>query len=160
MSDTVTAEQLRAKVILDYITKHPEKHEQKDWFTGDYENDCGTTACVAGYAILFSNDSRFTYQRRWGGYTSAMTDNWVTIKPIDANVCDFHHAGRELLGLSKFDASVLFFNTTNDQARAALEVLVQGDRIDWPSIIEDFDPGHIYNEYDFGYNFTDADLTS
>jgi hypothetical protein len=137
MNKLATKQQVLSGVILDYITKHPEKHDQSDWFKGNYDpdatNSCGTTACVAGYAILFSNDPRFKYEKNVDGRYEL-----VTIKPKSNDVF-FDDAGMELLGLASIDASILFYETNNEQARQALEYLARGEQIDWSEIIENFD---------------------
>jgi hypothetical protein len=42
-----------AEKVLDQITKHPETHDQR-YYTG-YDVDCGTSACVAGWAVLLDH---------------------------------------------------------------------------------------------------------
>lgn len=51
-----------AQAVLDHVTKHPEKHKQSTWVVGgtaeDYYdpkiNECGTTACLAGWTVLLN----------------------------------------------------------------------------------------------------------
>lgn len=97
-------------------------------------DSCGTTACVAGYAILFSNDPRFSYEK-----VGDRRNEQVTIRP-KSNDFFYDDAGMELLGLTGMDASILFYETNNEQARKALEYLARGEKIDWFDIIEDFNP--------------------
>lgn len=115
-------EQLLAQVILDYITLHPERHSQSSWAKGDLTSECGTTACVAGYAILFSDDHRF--------YIDVDGD----LMPIQGKGrVTFAEAGAQLLGLDAFDQEFLFYNTDNEDARKALGYLARGEEIDWPA---------------------------
>jgi len=51
-----------AQAVLDLVTKYPEKHKQSSWVAGgtaeDYfnpkVNECGTRACLAGWAVLLN----------------------------------------------------------------------------------------------------------
>lgn len=99
-----TPQQL-AQLVYDQLTTFPETHDQSDWI-----NVCCTTACVSGWAQMFAR-----------GYVN--TSNRAP-KQI----------GRELLGLSAFDAHWLFHGTTNEQARHALKMLANGDPIDWDAV--------------------------
>lgn len=58
-----------AQAVLDLVTKYPEKHKQSSWVTGgtaeDYFNpkinECGTRACLAGWAVLLNTPDGFVY---------------------------------------------------------------------------------------------------
>lgn len=100
-----TPMQLR-QVVLDQITTYPETHDQRDWVSA-----CGTTACVAGYALLFQL-----------GYI-----------PI-GDAFDVLEEAQHLLDLDDYDAMRLFHYTTKEQARHALKFLANGDPVDWASI--------------------------
>ena len=64
--------------ILQSIADHPEEHKQASWIATDiiqaegdfefslaeFENDCGTTACIAGWALLHE------------GYTFKIDSSW------------------------------------------------------------------------------------
>lgn len=47
-----------AKKILKHVTEHPEQHRQERWVGNSQEREttCGTTACLAGWAILFNRE--------------------------------------------------------------------------------------------------------
>lgn len=143
--NNIPKEQLLAGIILDHITKHPEQHDQLSWVDGDFgpsaKPGCGTTACVSGYTVLFTNDPRFYLHK-----VSSLTNEWTVEEKGDFG---FKEAGREHLGLSDYDASVLFFRTNNEQARKALEFLANGESIDWTTIFEKENIPHPdYTEYD------------
>jgi hypothetical protein len=40
--------------VLDHIDAHPEQHDQNVWV--EEGRDCGTAACLAGWAVLLSGD--------------------------------------------------------------------------------------------------------
>ena len=99
-----------AQLVLDQIVTYPETHDQTDWFSY-----CGTTGCVSGWANMFAR-----------GYIE--TANHAP-----------EISGRELLGLTPFDAYWLFFCTTNRQAQLALKFLANGERIDWGAVGSKFE---------------------
>ena len=59
-SDLIRGREL-AELVLKYVTEHPEKHNQQTWYGGDLVNpsvsDCGTTACLAGWAVLLNAEN-------------------------------------------------------------------------------------------------------
>lgn len=139
-----TKEQALAQVILGYITEHPERHDQGEWTNLDDKYDseeqveaCGTTGCVAGYSVLFSNDPRFKFVTN----VNVMGHKYITIQPkLDAfdeysgYNGSWFEAGKENLGLSEIDAKKLFYRTTNEEAREALGYLARGEKIDWRKV--------------------------
>lgn len=135
MTQAISKQQLLAQVILGYIHEYPERHNQSSWASikGTVaeagNNACGTTACVAGYAVLFSNDHRFEFIQ--------MDSNEVTLRPryiSDQGIGTFQGVGAELLGLNSEDAERLFYRTTNEEAKLALGYLARGEEIDWEDV--------------------------
>jgi hypothetical protein len=107
-----------AQLVLDQIVTYPETHDQRDWFS-----PCGTTGCVSGWANMFAK-----------GYFE--TANYAP-----------ETSGRELLGLTPFDAYWLFYCTTNQQAQHALKALANGERIDWETVGSKYDTmRHMYSD--------------
>lgn len=100
-----TPMQLR-QVVLDQIVTYPETHDQRDWVSA-----CGTTACVAGWALLFQL-----------GYI-----------PV-GNAFDVLEEAQRLLDLDDYDAIRLFHYTNQSQARHALKFLANGDPVDWVDV--------------------------
>lgn len=141
-----TKEQVLAQVILGYITEHPERHDQQQWVdiddnvkTAEEVNACGTTGCVAGYSVLFSNDPRFQYETN-----ESRRGTYVSIQPKLGKFPEYtgdngawFQAGKENLGLSEVDAKKLFYRTTNEEAREALGYLARGEKIDWRKVYRD-----------------------
>lgn len=145
---TETKHQVLAQVILGYITENPERHNQSEWVQVDSDvknvdevNACGTTACVAGYAVLFTDDRRFQFTTNALGYVH------MAVRPEHDDDNDigqvFFEAGKENLGLKEADAVKLFYRTSNDQAKKALTCLARGEQIDWDEISR-----HLANEDD------------
>jgi hypothetical protein len=141
-----TKEQVLAQVILGYIEEHPERHDQSQWTDIDEKykqpeqvEACGTTGCVAGYSVLFSNDPRFKYETN-----ESRAGTYVTIQPRLEKFPEYtgyngswFEAGKENLGLSDVDASKLFYHTTNEEARKALAYLARGEKINWVEVKRD-----------------------
>lgn len=100
-----TPMQLR-QAVLDQIITYPETHDQREWVS-----DCCTTACVAGWALIFVNGC----------------------VPI-GDTFDVLEEAQELLELSDYDATRLFHYTTNEQACHALKFLANGDPVDWVAV--------------------------
>lgn len=110
-----TPQQLR-QLVLDQLTTYPESHNQRDWGRNDI--DCGTVACVAGWAMLFAD-----------GFVTK--SHAISSKRLEAR-------GAELLSLSPYDAIRLFYMVTEAQARMALKFLANDEQVDWDAV------GHKY----------------
>lgn len=90
------------KKVYDYITSHPDKHDQ-NWF--ENRNGCNTTRCIAGWAAYLDG------WRRFGGGL------WV--KDGVALVEDI---GRSVLGLSEDEADRIFLEMDKSIATTQLGV--------------------------------------
>lgn len=119
---TTFEQQALAQRILDHITAHPEQHNKRKF---GQKTECGTTACIAGWAGIFSGICQFEYDPD--------IDRWYFI----ANHPQHHSiaaVGRKLLGLSYFDAECLFYCKDNGLAVEALRYLANGKDIDWQKL--------------------------
>ncbi|MBO0676755.1 hypothetical protein JRC04_04685 [Mycolicibacterium sp. S2-37] len=89
--------------VMQHILDHPEQHFQGSWITS-----CGTAACFAGWAAMFSGMSaREVYEH------DRMKD-----------------VGAELLGLTAGEAFVLFTSwNTRDMLQLMVKDLVNGDAL-------------------------------
>lgn len=121
----------RASQILSYLTAHPERHEQKNWFT--YEGDtvhsydqiedfagddspedgdlCNTTMCVAGTAVFL--DKTLDEFKDFAG---------------NASYHDWFEEGSNVLGLDKEEAEYLFMSDT-ELAPRLLAHIAAGDLV-------------------------------
>lgn len=97
-----------ARRIWDHISDHPQTHNQSNWVT--YTPGCGTTRCVAGWAVYLTTGEDLT---------------------VGAS---YMEAGQQLLGLSDLDTHRLFLHASNRGAVRALEFLAKGDPIDWDQV--------------------------
>lgn len=136
MTQAISKEQLLAQIILGYIHENPEKHDQDHWVkldeveSVDQITACGTTACVSGYAVLFSNDPNFVFKKN--NYSGI-----VLMYPADdtRDIDELYlERGAALLGLSEADARELFYHTNNAEAKEALKYLAAGQPIDWDAV--------------------------
>jgi len=111
--------------IHEQISAHPDTHYQGSWETG-----CGTTRCVAGWAIhlttgapVFGSDGRVSAQTR------ALAAEYGT---RDAGPGGWHAGymvadlAQELLGLSQPEAGRLFLADDDYNAAKAVEAYAEG----------------------------------
>lgn len=80
--------------ILDHIDAHPEEHDQETW-----ESACGTTRCVAGWALHFDGQK-------------VRADGSIPRR------------AREVLGLTVSESEALFFDTCTP---SAFDLAVESD---------------------------------
>lgn len=110
-----------AQEIFDYLTQHPEKHDQDSWYDTKGEanfddiqeitedNFCGTTMCVAG--------------------TSVWLKGGIALMNEFSDMCElnFQNAGAENLGLDENEAYALFYGAGNSQALDLVAAIAAGD---------------------------------
>lgn len=94
--------------VLAQILMFPETHNQDGWET---QESCGTTRCVAGWAVHFSEDYDIVNLARFGG----------NAYPVRKGAPEYDYsfwssAGADVLGLSEYEAEYLFFECDNEQA--------------------------------------------
>jgi hypothetical protein len=119
-------------LIAEAIEEKPEMHEQNSWFDWNYidgaktefvagrEVSCGTTQCIAGWAIALDGQLN-----GFGSHNVIMNDD--TTAQIGDNEF-FIDRGKEILGLSLDDAYKLFMTTTTKE-------------YDWPNVLRDIGDG-------------------
>lgn len=83
--------------VYDQITAHPETHDQDE-----FESSCGTTRCVAGWALHFYNPNQDIRQ------TAFEINDSVHGGP--------GNAARKILGLSEHQAGRLFYEVSDKEA--------------------------------------------
>lgn len=114
--------------IRDVIKASPEGHEQS---TFESETSCGTTRCVAGWAIYLET-----------GVPVFMSDSSIVLSPearalelrlglvrgdFENDVDMVHAIARELLGLSEQQAHQLFYRFSNQGALELVERYAEGE---------------------------------
>lgn len=100
-----------AEKVLSHIEGDPDSHYQGSWI-----NDCGTTACIAGHAMLAS-----------GEYIRELDENGKyarLIHRVTRQQSEPLIAAKDLLGLDGFQAQSIFMEMEEDQAIAKLRYLV------------------------------------
>jgi hypothetical protein len=105
--------------IRDQITAHPELHEQSDF---EYPSNCGTSRCVAGWAILLDAHGRGEQIDSFRESSDYLVD--------DRSPSDF---ARQLLGLTYAEADYLFFQAGNKEAVDIVKGCAAGVRFDVPA---------------------------
>lgn len=108
-----------AKKILKIVTENPGMHNQDGW--GE-KTECGTSACVAGWAAIVTNNAE--WRKMQGGF------NLITTTEES-----FAELGERVLGLSFHDSRALFYSCNNSQAVQALDYLAAGKAIEWEEIL-------------------------
>lgn len=101
--------------VRDHVIEHPETHVQNIWVS---RNECGTTACIAGWAVQLSGVEADKHQLSEYGETSRTADG------RSVNLL-----ATELLGLTDIEASHLFIeSTTEDAALFRLEAMIEAGK--------------------------------
>jgi hypothetical protein len=94
--------------VREQITSHPERHKQAHW--GLKDPQCGTTHCIAGWAIMLS-------QARIAWSPHGLLAH--------ANGRDPGDCAAGLTGLSTAEADDLFFTMDEERALAKLDALIE-----------------------------------
>lgn len=100
------ANQERFQQIYDQITRHPERHNQREWERSTLS--CGTQYCVAGWALFFEDPESpivSTAIRLIADHDLMETDGGLEFT-----------AGQFLLGLDESQAWELFMDSENHKA--------------------------------------------
>lgn len=112
MTEKPARGQETAQAVLDIVRMNPEQHDQNVWETGDLEDECGTTRCVAGWAVHLHGH------------------NVIDVLMVDGMI----RLGCELLDIDTLEGVRLFKWTSDKEAVHALEYLAKGDPIDWEAV--------------------------
>jgi len=113
--------QERARRLAAMLDARPERLEMSSWTRPESKNECGTTACVAGWAVIWSRgavdigpDGTMTWSKD--------ADLWCTYP---------HHSyerdGAQFLGLTDTGATALFFGADEETAVDVLRQLGSGE---------------------------------
>ncbi|KPI09892.1 hypothetical protein OV450_3383 [Actinobacteria bacterium OV450] len=106
MTDPPVLNQEMFQRIRDQITMYPETHAQWSW--EDTASWCGTTRCVAGWALHFTNPNQNVFK------TAAQ------MCPDDSD--DYvGEAAAKILGLTPLEAKQLFYHAGDSRAVELVE---------------------------------------
>jgi hypothetical protein len=89
--------------IIAHLTEHPEEHNQKIWGRRD---ECGTRACVAGWAIILSGHDL------WKVKTSNLVNRRYEVLSFHGLNNSPSIVAGKLLGLSRDQQNCLFLDAT------------------------------------------------
>ena len=126
-----------ADQILGQILAFPETHDQNNW---ENTNECGTTRCIAGWAIHFSD--QFEVETREQDCSCGCGAPRLRTSPVrksDGSVVDWVSAGAEILGIDNVSAEILFHTFDDESAIQKLKMLANGQQIEE-------DPEHYYED--------------
>ena len=124
----------RATALANMLTLRPERHVQSTFGSVEPENECGTVACVAGWAalaqsgrVMIASDGVMT----WAELRSVveLSGSGMNFVPTlyDPNITAWAQvAGRVWLGLTEESADALFFTMRNAVAVEILRRLGDG----------------------------------
>lgn len=137
----------RATALANMLTLRPERHNQRTFGAVKPQNECGTVACIAGWAgmakaglVTIALDGQMTWDHKvpFVFYDGKGSRHEVGTLYDRAVVRSAEDAGREWLGLSLNAASTLFF--TFDET-VVIEVL---RRVGAGSLSRDFSAHDIW----------------
>lgn len=107
------------------ITRDPESHYQGSWET---VNECGTTRCLAGWALHFEAHGN-VYEYSSGGFATGWSAQMRTLFASRDDLEDcwtVHRLARHLLGLTRDQAGRLFYSD-DEMAAEAVRLAADGD---------------------------------
>lgn len=103
--------------IADVIETYPERHNQESWIENEdgeaessviyngEEISCGTTQCVAGWALVLNNKGLQAVD------SSSFSDEYIFADSNSSNSHSIMLDAASILGLSEKDAHTLFYTT-------------------------------------------------
>lgn len=111
------------------FTEHPEWHDQSSW-----ESRCGTTRCVAGWAIHLTTGKPL-YTAPDGATRHPSVSAMARRLGLPARV-SLSDLGAELLGLDDRERYALFHYADNDEAREVVAAGAAGDRERFTAVVD------------------------
>lgn len=124
--------------VRDYIAVNPQSLDMDIWATlkdvvefkdGQAKVSCGTTACIAGWAVQLAGDKLLVEE-------PCYPFNEGTVFDIDqcvaknGRVTHIDDRAQKLLGLTGIEADILF-TCDNDEAIEYLDKLIAGEKLDY-----------------------------
>lgn len=132
---TTFEQQQLAQRVYEQITNHPETHDQTEWIYTEAE--CGTAACVAGWAIMLSPLTNYH-----------VTSDGIPEFDTLGGYGTYSTTAAYVLGLDPLESERLFRASLKPEAAVeAVKYLANGKKIDWLKIKADCDGLLIDNEH-------------
>ncbi len=108
------------KELLERVAQHieaePRRLQMSSWVEASPKSPCGTTACIAGWAVLLTApdfDAALDVARTPTLDDEGADDSWAhearVLRTVGREDEDFDQAGRELLGIDRQQADRLFY---------------------------------------------------
>ena len=118
--------------IHQVISVQPKRLVMSSWEDEDEFSECGTTRCVAGWAVHFNVD---------GGGPSDEVKELARNHGLDfddfSTASLFEQLGANLLGLSTREARTVFY-LPNDVARALVRLAARGDDVGFENLLDEY----------------------
>ena len=104
--------------IMEHVTAHPDEHDQSSW---GYRDGCGTTRCIAGWAVELSDaEPLWRAPLRFGQFRGGA-------RMADGRMLDVQDAAAELLGLTHAQALDLFEAWDIDEVWGVVKDITDGE---------------------------------
>lgn len=113
MNSALTLDIPFARKVLEHLIAHPEEHRQANF---GMRTACGTTACIAGTAVLMDPDTQVQWTSD-GAMTYAVQ--------VGEDLVDITDRAAALLGLDFDDANRLFYIFGNMESLKFLSQLIE-----------------------------------
>lgn len=119
--------------INEVISARPEEHDQSTWESTSVETSCGTTRCVAGWAIhlttgekVFHWDPDLTFIEVSPSVRALAAEHGIRGNGDQEGMSLIPGLAASLLGLSQAQADVLFY-AGNEKALTCVELAADGN---------------------------------
>lgn len=110
-----------------HIVDNPEQHDQALWAVK--ANSCGTVACAAGHALIFSGlDIMWEVTPAKASSIGEEIRRMRFARMPDGRREAISVAAREVMGLTRAEAEKLFFDTDDDEAVDMLAEILEEKR--------------------------------
>lgn len=109
--------------IAEVINDRPHEFDMHSW-ENDRDPVCGTTRCVAGWAIHFETGGQPLYARLADGLNGISLPVRKLADRL-GELVDFRDLGARLLDIDDGDASILFY-ADNERARQVVDLFAHG----------------------------------
>lgn len=121
-------------LVRDAIKGQPGRHDQSTWESTNVETSCGTTRCVAGWAIhlttgekVFHWEPGLAFVEVSSSVRALAAEHGIQAEPDDRDgMTLIPGLAASLLGLSQAQADVLFY-ADNDKALTCVELAADGN---------------------------------